>query len=356
MGGAMRMECSTTRSYDVALSSDVLDPDNPVLAEVAGSKRGLVILDSCLEAEHGPRLKHYLATRLPGFETRTLVLSEHAKSIETVMEICATAQAMGLGRQDLLVAVGGGICCDLVSVAASLIRRGVPYVTVPTTLLAQVDAGIALKGGVNFGGSKNYLGCFRPPAAVLVDPMFLLTVHRADLVSGMAEMLKIGLVRDAQLVAELRAHGPLLASTGFAEPAGVGFRLIGRSIELMLGELAANPYEERGLRRLVDFGHTFSGRLEEASAYALRHGEAVALDMALSSAIALETGHLTGASLVEILTTLLELDLPVSSDLATQSNLVEAIAATANHRAGALNLVVPAGIGTATFLPSVTDV
>src|SRR4051794_28131194 len=106
----MRMECSTSRSYDVALSPGVLDPDNPLLAEVAGSSHGLVILDSWLEAEHGHRLKHYLARNLPGFATRTLALSEHAKSIETVMQICATAQEVGLGRQDVLVAVGGGIC------------------------------------------------------------------------------------------------------------------------------------------------------------------------------------------------------------------------------------------------------
>jgi 3-dehydroquinate synthase len=236
------------------------------------------------------------------------------------------------------------------------VRRGIPYVTVPTTLLGQVDAGIALKGGVNFGGQKNYLGSFRPPQRVLVDPAFLLTLDLAELRSGMAEMVKMAVVRDGALLAELREHGPRLLSTGFAEPAGIGQRVIGRSIALMLEELGANPYEELDLRRLVDFGHTFSGRLEELSGYEMRHGEAVAVDMALSSALATELGMFGERELCFLLSTLHELGLPLHSPLLTDSSVNEALEAAVGHRAGALNLVVPTALGDATFLPRVADV
>jgi 3-dehydroquinate synthase len=261
-----------------------------------------------------------------------------------------------LGRRDTLVAVGGGVCSDLVSVAASLVRRGIPYVTVPTTLLGQVDAGIALKGAVNYRGHKNYLGSFRPPLRVLVDPRFLLTVDPAELRSGIAEMVKMGIVRDQALLRTLRQHGPRLLGSGFTEPAEKGVEAITRSIALMLDELAANPYEELELRRLVDFGHTFSGRLEELSGYTLRHGEAVAVDMALSSALATELGLLDERELCEILSTLHELGLPLHSPLVTDDSIAEALDAAVRHRAGALNLVVPTRVGEATFMSDVADV
>jgi 2-epi-5-epi-valiolone synthase len=350
------MDCSTVRRFDVVLSSDVLDPHNPALADLVGSDRGLVVMDGALGAAYRARLDRYLATRLPGFHVLSLAVSEQHKTMGTVLDICAAAQDAGLARREVLVALGGGVCCDLVSVAATLVRRGLPYVTVPTTLVAQVDAGIGLKGAVNFGGGKNYLGCFTPPAGVLVDPDFLRTVQPPELVSGLAEMVKIGLVRDADLVAALTAHGGRLVASGFTQPAGLGARLIARSIQLMLEELAADPYEEFELRRLADFGHTFSGRLEELSGYALRHGEAVAIDMALSSAVACETGHLTDAALAEILSVLLHLGLPITTDLATEASLLDAMRATARHRAGALNLVVPTAVGAATFLPKLSDV
>jgi 3-dehydroquinate synthase len=351
----LRMECSTTRSYDVVITSDVLALDNPALTDSVVGERGLVVLDARLEATYGRQLRRHLA-RLPGFAVLVVSLTEHDKNMRTVLEICSAAEQHGLGRRDTLVAVGGGVCCDVVSVAASLVRRGIPYVTVPTTLLAQVDAGIALKGGVNFAGHKNYLGSFRPPERVLVDPGFLLTLDPAELRSGVAEMVKMAVVRDGDLLRDLRQHGPRLLDTGFTEPAAIGRRVIARSIALMLDELAANPYEELGLRRLVDFGHTVSPRLEELSGYTVRHGEAVAVDMAVSSALATELGLLGEGQLCEILSTLHELGLPLHSPLLTDASVAEALEAAVGHRAGALNLVVPTGLGVASFLPSVSDV
>jgi 3-dehydroquinate synthase len=350
------MTCEISRGYDVSLVRGVLSPRNRALADSLGHRRALVVTDPTVEAIHGADLRTYLGGLPNDVDVHVTQLAEGDKSIGSVLAVCEAAQRHGIGRRDLLVAFGGGVCCDVVSLAASLIRRGVPYVCLPTTLVAQIDAGIGLKGGVNFGGSKNYLGCFTPPQAVLVDPTFLLTVPEAELRGGISEIVKMALVRDRRLFDQLLDVGPELLASGFSRPATTGEAVIARAVQLMLDELSRNCYEEGRLDRLVDFGHTFSGRLEELSAYTLRHGEAVAVDMALSSAIAVELGLLGEADLHRILSALLALGLPVRSPLATPATLMEAMRAVCLHRDGALNLVVPTTVGEATFVRRLEDV
>jgi 3-dehydroquinate synthase len=344
------MHCTLIRDYDVIVTSKVFDPANSALSAALDCQRGIIVVDEAVMRMYGTSIRAYMEERLPGFISLVAHFSEQGKTLDTVLDICAAAQRHHIARRDVLVAVGGGVCCDLVSVAASLIRRGVPYITVPTTLLGQIDAGIALKGAVNFGGQKNYLGCFRAPSSVLIDPDFLQSVSRAELRSGTAEMMKIALVKDRALWFAIREHGPTLIQSGFRSPKRIGSELIDRSVELMLEELAANPYEEFGLRRLADFGHTFSTRLEELSCWRLRHGEAVAVDMALSSVLAAELGLLGEQDLWEILCLITALGLPIWSPLLTENAAREAVVAAVRHRGGALNLVVPRGIGVATFV------
>jgi 3-dehydroquinate synthase len=275
--------------------------------------------------------------------------------MDTVLEICVAAHDRGLARDDVLVAFGGGICCDLVTVASSLFRRGISYVCLPTTLVGQVDAGIGLKGAVNFVDHKNYLGCFAAPARVLVDPTFLVSTELADVRAGVGEIVKMALIRDAALFSILAGQGPYLIESRFNDTNNTGRNVIARSVELMLDELEPNSYEDRTLRRLVDFGHTFSARLEELSGFQLRHGLAVALDIAVSTAIAVQLGLLPATTGQFIASTLVSLGLPINSPLLTADNLCEAAKGTSKHRAGALNLVVPTAIGRAEFIPTLGE-
>lgn len=351
-----RMHCETSSHYDVLMTERVFDPSNLLLAEAIGSRRALVVTVRPVNAAYGGQLRAYVAgLQTPG-AVLVLDLSERTKTMESVLTVCAAAQRHGLGRRDVLVAVGGGVCCDVVSVAASLIRRGIPYICLPTTLVGQVDAGIAVKGGVNFGGKKNYLGCFRPPSRVLIDPWFLRTVPAVELRAGLAEMLKVGLVLDDDLWDRLCAVGPQLASSGLAAPAGVGSDLIARAVRLMLDQLCLDCFEDGPLERRMDFGHTFSGRLEELSDHRLRHGEAVAIDMALTSALGVELGLLAEEAFRTVVAALRALGLPLHSPLCTPENLLDAMRAAMAHRDGCLNLVVPTRIGAATFVRDVTDV
>ncbi len=304
-----RLHCETSHQYDVLVTQGLLSPANPLLSDTLGVRRALVVTDPTVDELYGAELRAYLD------DPQVLVLDvgEQSKTMDAVLAVCRSAQQHGLGRRDVLLAFGGGIVCDVVSVAATLIRRGVPYVCVPTTLVADVDAGIGLKGGVNFGGTKNYLGSFTPPTRVLVDPSFLRTVPVPELRAGFAEVLKMAIVRDEALFHLVRSAGPALVASGFTTAGGP--EVLDASIRLMLEELAANAYEDRGFERLVDFGHTFSPILEEVSGYTLRHGEAVALDMAVSSAVGVTLGILPEAELQAVVAALREVGLPVLSPL-----------------------------------------
>jgi 3-dehydroquinate synthase len=221
---------------------------------------------------------------------------------------------------------------------------------VPTTLLAQVDAGIGLKTGVNFNGAKSYLGAFHPPTAVLVDPTALRTLTAEQLRQGLAEIVKIAVVRDAALVWKLISQGPALLSGGLQHPPELRDEVIRRAIALMLEELERNPTEKLGYERLVDFGHTFSPLLEAATGFRLSHGDAVAVDMALSCLIGVEL-NLTHPSVAEqVIALLVQLGLPIFRTELTLDLGEKAVASALAHRGGSLNLVVPTTLGAATFV------
>jgi 3-dehydroquinate synthase len=318
----------------------------------------LVITTPTVNRLYGDALRRHVADRNLDVRIEVLPLSEQDKSMESTLAICALAKDYGLGRRDHIVAFGGGVCADLVTLAASLVRRGIGYACLPTTLVGQIDASVGLKGGVNFGGSKNYLGCFKPPSKVLVDPGFLATLPARQLRCGMAEIVKIALVRDGSLFTMFENFGPALIASGFREHAEAGQLVIGRSIELMLEELEPNCFEDRGYRRLVDFGHTFSPLLEAKSGYRIAHGEAVAIDMAMSSAIAVEMGLLDRQGCRRIVALLQRLGLPVRSALADGALMRQAMLDATLHRDGSVNLVVPTSVGSADFVTShaqVTD-
>lgn len=349
----LKLSCVRSQWYDVQVVPGLMEQaGNPLLTSI-GSRRALVVTTPTVERLYGRALRRLVGTTTD-VTVHVMRSGEQAKDMTAALEICTAAHDAGLGRRDVFVAFGGGICCDVVTLAASLFRRGLPYIPVPTTLVGQIDAGIGLKGGVNFAGRKNYLGCFAAPETVLVDPRLLLTLPPAELSCGLAEMVKISLVCDGALFATLRRHGAALLASGFAAPLGTAREAVTRAISLMLDELAANSYEDRTLRRLVDFGHTFSPLLEERSGHALRHGEAVALDMALSCELARGLGLLAAPDNAQILDLLAALGLPTWHPLLDPIVVRQACHAAMAHRGGSLHLVVPMSPpGTATFVDDV---
>jgi 2-epi-5-epi-valiolone synthase len=342
------LECSRTCRFTVEVAPDL----SGQLASLADVRRALVVMSPTVDQLYGALIRQVLHDRAIQFAVCTVAMGERRKNLRTLTRICAAATRAQLGRRDILIAVGGGVCSDLVSLAASMHRRGIDHVRIPTTLIGQVDAGIGIKGGINFRGHKNLLGCFHPPRGVIVDTAFLRTLEAQHIRQGLAEILKMALIVDRRLFDALDRHGTSLIESRFQAPPALGRWIVKRSIGLMLEQLQQNPYENVSLQRLVDMGHTFSPALEAASAFRLSHGEAVAVDMALTCMIADTLGLLRRSEAELFVTLLWQLGIPAYLPLLTVELCQAAARSAIAHRGGKLHLVVPTSIGSAQFVES----
>nr|WP_307873243.1 sedoheptulose 7-phosphate cyclase [Actinoplanes ovalisporus] len=317
------------------------------------------MLDENVNALHGSRIREYFERH--GLECQYVVLpaGEPAKVMDTVLAVVAEFDRFGLDRRrEPVITFGGGALLDLVGVATSMYRRGVPHVRVPTTLLGQVDAAIGAKTAVNHGAYKNRLGTFQQPAGVLIDRRFLATLDERHLRNGMAEIVKLAVVRDEQLFELLEEYGELLIEEKFQGSSPTGDRVarlvLQRAVHGMLAELEPNLWEH-DLDRLVDFGHSVGPALEMRARGDLLHGESVAVDIALFTTLAAGRGLLADKAERRILDLLERLALPTGHDLLDDELLRRAMADTVRHRDGRQRLPVPVGIGTAVFLNDVSE-
>ena len=349
VGRLQHVHSAQARSYDVYTAAN-LNACADLLTDLIGLRSALVVTTPTVEKLFAHEI--YMRLRNRGLKASSMVLdcSEATKTVEQALGVCERAQQVGLDRSGLLVGIGGGICTDIVTVAASWIRRGIGYIRVPTTLVGQVDAGIGIKGAVNCFQKKNYLGCFYPPRAVIVTPPFLETLQRKHLCEGFAEIIKMAIVRDDRLFEILSSHSRQLLIGSFAGSEVMLDEILNRSICGMLDELQPNIYEDINHQRVVDFGHTFSPALEVASHYSISHGEAVAIDMALSAVLGDKLGIASPKLSTQILQLLLDFGLPIWSPFLSVELCEESLRDMALHRGGQPNLVIPREIGAAVFV------
>jgi 2-epi-5-epi-valiolone synthase len=338
------------RTYDIYITLNTIDACCNILKELIGPRVALLVTTPTVSQLYSREIYQQLRCQNGRVSCMVLNCNEATKSIDQVIHICERALNTGLDRTGLLVAVGGGVCTDIVTVAASWIRRGIDHIRVPTTLIGQVDAGIAVKGAVNFCGKKSYLGCFYPPRAVVITPAFLQTLPRNQLRAGFAEIIKMAIVTDQRLFELVEKFSLKLLASGFRHLEDGAKEVLGLSIARMLEELEPNIYEDQTYQRLVDFGHTFSPALEAGSNFSISHGEAVAIDMALSAVLARQLGLLSGEISARLLSVLVHLGLPIWSPLLTTELCQRGLREVTLHRGGRPNLVVPTGIGKAVFL------
>ncbi|MFF7994313.1 sedoheptulose 7-phosphate cyclase [Kitasatospora xanthocidica] len=345
--------------YEIKECSGLLDPDNPALAESPeGTRTGgtrLVIVDHAVQRLHGASIARYLGERNVPYRLLVLSGEERHKTMGQVFRIVGALNELGTRRvSDPPVAIGGGVVLDVVGLAASLYRRGIPFVRVPTTLLSLVDVSVAVKTGVNYQGYRNRLGSYSPPPLTLLDDTFLRTLDRRQVSNGAGEILKMALIKDEPLFRLLERQGRMLVDTRFhgSEPARQAVRA---AIGGMLDELRPNLWE-KDLERIVDYGHSFSPLVEMTFVDELLHGEAVAIDCLLSAVIAAERGYLEDAHLDRILATMAGLGLPLWHRGFDDVELLgRALADTVKHRNGRQNLPMLTGIGKTVFLNDVSS-
>ena len=349
-----RVNAARGGTYDVVL---ILDTDRiaPSLLTMLGARRALLVTTPTVARLHGDVLYEQLRNLGGNVSLMVIPAREPTKRMNHVEAICLKSRELGLGRRDVLIALGGGVCTDLVTMAASLYRRGVPYVRIPTTLLGQIDGGIGIKGAVNFHDKKNLLGCFHPPQRVFIAPRYLSTLPELHLSSGLAETLKAAVVCDARLFSLVEQHAADLIASGFQRPAPEATEIIRLAIDIMLEELETNIYENRSLKRLMDFGHTFSPALEAASGFRFTHGEAVALDMCVSTVLAAELGVLAESDRDRIIDAVAACGLQVSTALLDLDLSRRSLHEAELHRGGKLNLVVPSRVGEGTYLDRIPE-
>ncbi len=341
--------------YEILEVDNLLDPRNPELRQFCdgGDEQTVVVIDQSIESLYGESIRAYFSAHGVSCSFLSIQSAEEVKSLELVERVASALNSAGTRRAgNPPIAIGGGVMLDVVGLAASLFRRGIPYVRVPTTLLGQVDVSVAAKTGVNFEGYRNRLGSYGPPPRTLIDRAFLATLPERHIRNGLGEIFKMALIKDVELFELLENFGPDLVETKFAHAAG--HDVIGRAIKGMVDELAPNLWEKE-LQRAVDYGHSFSPLVEMRALPDLLHGEAVTLDCLFSAVLSWQRGLLSRESVLRAMRVAHALGLPVTHPLFLDVNLlVEALADTQRHRDGNQNLPVMTEIGRYAFLNDVT--
>jgi 3-dehydroquinate synthase len=306
-------------------------------------KRRFVVLDANVERNFGKQVNGLLEQGGAPFEVFVVEAAEMRKDVETMLAIAAGAQEFGVGRHDELWAVGGGVIQDVTGLAAAMIRKRIPYVSIPTTLIAMVDAGPAHKRAVNFNGAKNYLGSYWAPRLTLCDPEFLETLDDRQIRAGMAEIWKVGLMVDGEVIELLDEHGPDLVRERFNGDAPAG-RVLSLAIGAHVRGTGDDPAESY-LRRWLDSNHLVGHALEMATNGLVNHGEGVAICGALTTVLAEQRGLISPALCTRLISVPQALNLPTFHELLLDEPfMAEVLDAVTDHR-GAQHIPVPSEVG-----------
>jgi|GEM_PF-673097 len=348
-----KVEVKPDLNYQVIMTRDVFNPRNRLLIKEIGRRRVLFVIDQSIGRKKILEIRNYMKRHkieggfltLPGGEP---VKNEQAGR-KNVDAITGEAERLGLSRKDVFVLVGGGAVLDVAGYAASIFHRGIPYLRIPTTLLAQIDAGIGVKTGINYYGQKNFYGSFYPPQSVLVDPDLLMTLDTRQMRSGFSEAIKVSLMKDKPYFEFIEKHYLDLLNRDFSE-ASHAEEIMWRSIVDHLEQIRTDPFEKK-LARPLDYGHEWGHRLEAVSNYQVTHGEGVAIGMAIDTHISYQRGLLSKnrleakQTLERILTLIENVGLPIYDRRATVENLWPGVESFRRHLGGKLTLSLLKEIG-----------
>lgn len=306
----------------------------------AAVQRSAVVADSRVHALYGEDVLYSLDQA--GMEAMALTFpeGESNKTRQSKRRLEDRMLQQGLGRDGAVVALGGGVTTDLAGFVAATYMRGIPYLSVPTTLLAMVDATVGGKTGVNTPAGKNLVGAFHQPCAVLADLETLKTLPREELVNGLAEMVKHAMIADGQYMNFLCTNAHRLVK---ADPAVCGPAVV-RSVAIK-AEVVAKDTFETNLRQVLNFGHTVGHALEKLSGYKLSHGRAVAAGMALEAEIAVGLGVLDAADRDMLVVALKKIGLRVSLGRLDAEQLLGAMAHDKKGKKSELIMSLPRAVG-----------
>ena len=325
-------------SYPVLVEAGALERLGRIVDERLAGRRVAMVADDAV-------LALYRAGRLGPVtwagETLPFPPGEASKTRETWAALTDRLLGLGFGRDSGLIALGGGVAGDLAGFVAATYMRGVPYIQVPTSLLAMLDASVGGKTGVDTSEGKNLIGAFHPPVAVLSDPRVLATLPERDYRGGMAEAVKHGLIADREYFRWIEREVEAL----LRRDPEVLEHLVRRSVEIK-AEVVSADERETGRRAILNAGHTVAHALERATGYALPHGEAVGLGLIAECELATRMGRAAPAVGERVAGLLRHLGLPTRLPAPIgPGRVLEAMAADKKNRAARLRFALPSALG-----------
>lgn len=329
----MTVHVGASRPYDVLIAPGLLDRSGELLRSLSEARKASLICGDNVYPLYAARTVRALEGA--GFRVSVKVIphGEENKTLATYGDILSYLCEHEMGRNDPLIALGGGMTGDLAGFAAASYQRGCPFVQIPTTLLAAVDSSVGGKTAINLPGGKNQAGCFCQPVAVLCDPSLFSTLPPRELRCGLAEVVKYGILFDRELFDSLSGgYDPSCAE-----------ELVARCVSFKRSLVEKDEFD-RGERRLLNLGHSFGHAVERCSQYSLSHGEAVAIGMSMIARAAAKRGLCDAKAAEEIESLLQTLGLPTECSFSV-SELADAVRHDKKREADALWLVVPREIG-----------
>jgi len=322
-----------SRPYDIFIGSGLLRRTGQLVSFLGNASKVCIVSDTNVWPLYGETVSEALASA--GFECCSFVFpaGEAHKNAATYLELLNLLAANRLTRTDLILALGGGVVGDLAGFAAATYLRGVRYVQAPTTLLAAVDSSVGGKTAIDLSAGKNLAGCFWQPSLVICDTGCLNTLPDDVFRDGCAEVIKYGILYDSHLFSLLMEHGPDFDRE----------TVITRCVELKRDVVAADEFDT-GARMKLNLGHTIGHGVEALSDYAVSHGRAVAIGMAIAARSGCKAGICTQDTKEQILAALHRFGLPASTEY-TAEDLANCAMSDKKRCGGTVNLIVPERIG-----------
>jgi len=340
------------RSYEIEIDTGNLDTLGEHAERWCQLSHAVVITDENVEKPHAQQAAESLANQGVSVDLLVVEAGEQAKSIESVAGLWDQLLEIDTDRKTVIVAVGGGVIGDLAGFAAATFARGLAFIQVPTTLLAQVDSSVGGKVGINLTGAKNMIGAFWQPAGVLIDTAVLKTLPEREYRSGLAEVVKYGVILDADFFAYLEQHIAELT----ARDDDTLKHVVTRSCQLKADVVAGDEREQTGLRAVLNYGHTFCHALETTTGYGqFLHGEAVSIGMLCASRLAERLGRVDGEFTARQHKLLAALGLPVEFPDVDQNAILAAMAHDKKVEHGRLRFILPTRMGHVELVGNVND-
>ncbi len=343
------------RGYDIHIGRHQLCEAAALIAALAPGAKAALVTDEHVAALHAPALE--TCHRQEGVQTTRIVIppGEASKSYGQFASLCDALLAAKIERNDLVIAFGGGVVGDLTGFAAAVLRRGVRFVQIPTSLLAQVDSSVGGKTGINSGHGKNLIGAFHQPALVVADTALLDTLSPREFKAGYAEVVKYGLIDDAGFFDWCEANWNRIIEGGPERDHAVAISCRAKAA------IVARDEREEGDRALLNLGHTFAHALERLTHYdsaRLVHGEAVSIGLALAFRFSQRLGLCPGQDASRVVRHLDQVGLPhslhhVPGGAGSAEEIVTAMAQDKKVKRGAMTFILAHGIGRSFIAPGV---